>query len=32
VAKGTVADIGIHRDNPNNPNSHILLTTRSKPA
>jgi Ti-type conjugative transfer relaxase TraA len=28
VAKGMVADIGIHRDNPNNPHSHILLTTR----
>jgi ATP-dependent exoDNAse (exonuclease V) alpha subunit len=28
VAKGMVADVGIHRDNPNNPHSHILLTTR----
>jgi Ti-type conjugative transfer relaxase TraA len=28
VDKGMVADIGIHRDNPNNPHSHILLTTR----
>jgi ATP-dependent exoDNAse (exonuclease V) alpha subunit len=28
VTKGMVADIGIHRDNPNNPHSHILLTTR----
>jgi Ti-type conjugative transfer relaxase TraA len=28
VARGMVADIGIHRDNPNNPRSHILLTTR----
>jgi Ti-type conjugative transfer relaxase TraA len=28
VAKGMVADIGIHRDNPQNPHSHILLTTR----
>jgi Ti-type conjugative transfer relaxase TraA len=28
VARGMVADIGIHRDNPNNPHSHILLTTR----
>jgi Ti-type conjugative transfer relaxase TraA len=28
IAKGMVADIGIHRDNPNNPHSHILLTTR----
>jgi Ti-type conjugative transfer relaxase TraA len=28
IAKGMVADIGVHRDNPNNPHSHILLTTR----
>ena len=28
VAKGMVADIGIHRDNPQNPHSHILLSTR----
>ena len=28
VSKGMVADIGIHRDNPGNPHSHILLTTR----
>jgi Ti-type conjugative transfer relaxase TraA len=28
VARGMVADIGIHRDNPENPHSHILLTTR----
>jgi Ti-type conjugative transfer relaxase TraA len=28
VARGMVADIGIHRDNPQNPHSHILLTTR----
>ena len=28
VAKGMIADIGIHRDNPQNPHSHILLTTR----
>jgi Ti-type conjugative transfer relaxase TraA len=28
LARGMVADIGIHRDNPNNPHSHILLTTR----
>jgi ATP-dependent exoDNAse (exonuclease V) alpha subunit len=28
VTKGMVADIGVHRDNPNNPHSHILLTTR----
>ena len=28
VSKGMVADIGVHRDNPANPHSHILLTTR----
>jgi Ti-type conjugative transfer relaxase TraA len=28
LTKGMIADIGIHRDNPNNPHSHILLTTR----
>jgi ATP-dependent exoDNAse (exonuclease V) alpha subunit len=28
VAKGMVADFNIHRDNPQNPHSHILLTTR----
>jgi Ti-type conjugative transfer relaxase TraA len=28
VRKGMVADLGIHRDNPANPHSHILLTTR----
>jgi Ti-type conjugative transfer relaxase TraA len=28
VDKGMIADIGIHRDNPHNPHSHILLTTR----
>ena len=28
VARGMVADVGIHRDNPHNPHSHILLTTR----
>jgi Ti-type conjugative transfer relaxase TraA len=28
VAKGMIADIGVHRDNPHNPHSHILLTTR----
>jgi len=28
LARGMVADIGIHRDNPGNPHSHILLTTR----
>ena len=32
VTKGMVADIGIHRDNPNNPHSHILLTTRDLTA
>jgi Ti-type conjugative transfer relaxase TraA len=29
VAKGMVADLGIHRDNPHNPHAHILLTTRN---
>jgi Ti-type conjugative transfer relaxase TraA len=29
VAKGMVADIGVHLDNPQNPHSHILLTTRT---
>ncbi len=28
VAKGMIADLGIHRDNPHNPHAHILLTTR----
>jgi Ti-type conjugative transfer relaxase TraA len=28
VAKGMVADFGIHLDNPHNPHAHILLTTR----
>jgi Ti-type conjugative transfer relaxase TraA len=28
VSKGMVADVGIHRDNPHNPHSHVLLTTR----
>jgi Ti-type conjugative transfer relaxase TraA len=28
VAKGMVADLGLHRDNPGNPHAHILLTTR----
>jgi Ti-type conjugative transfer relaxase TraA len=28
VCKGMIADVGIHRDNPHNPHSHILLTTR----
>jgi Ti-type conjugative transfer relaxase TraA len=29
VSKGMVADIAIHRDNPDNPHAHILLTTRT---
>lgn len=28
VSRGMVADLGIHRDNPNNPHAHIFLTTR----
>jgi len=28
VAKGMVADVAIHNDNPQNPHAHILLTTR----
>lgn len=28
VNHGMVADIAIHRDNPNNPHAHIMLTTR----
>jgi Ti-type conjugative transfer relaxase TraA len=28
VAKGMVADLGVHLDNPHNPHAHILLTTR----
>lgn len=28
VAKGMIADINIHEDNPENPHAHILLTTR----
>ena len=28
VAKGMVADCAIHRDNPNNPHAHVLLTLR----
>ena len=31
-AKGMVADLGIHRDNPHNPHAHILLTTRDLTA
>jgi Ti-type conjugative transfer relaxase TraA len=29
VSKGMVTDIAIHRDNPDNPHAHILLTTRT---
>jgi Ti-type conjugative transfer relaxase TraA len=32
VAKGMVADIGMHLDNPHNPHAHILLTTRDLTA
>jgi Ti-type conjugative transfer relaxase TraA len=28
ISRGMVADFNVHRDNPNNPHSHILLTTR----
>lgn len=28
VSKGMVADFAIHRDNPENPHAHVLLTTR----
>lgn len=28
VNKGMVADIAIHRDDPNNPHAHVMLTTR----
>lgn len=28
VDKGMIADINIHRDDPNNPHAHIMLTTR----
>jgi hypothetical protein len=28
VAKGMVADVGMHLDNPHDPHAHILLTTR----
>ena len=28
VARGMVADVAIHLDNPDNPHAHILLTTR----
>lgn len=29
VSKGMVADFAIHRDNPENPHAHLMLTTRS---
>ena len=29
VSKGMVADCAIHRDNPNNPHAHVLLTMRA---
>ena len=29
VSKGMIADCAIHRDNPNNPHAHILLTLRT---
>ena len=28
VSEGMVADIALHRDNPENPHAHVLLTTR----
>lgn len=28
VDKGMVADLAIHRDDPNNPHAHVMLTTR----
>ena len=28
VAKGMIADFAIHRDNPDNPHAHVLLTMR----
>lgn len=28
VTKGMIADCAIHRDNPNNPHAHVLLTLR----
>lgn len=28
VNRGMIADIAIHRDDPNNPHAHIMLTTR----
>lgn len=32
VSNGMVADIALHRDNPENPHAHILLTTRGLAA
>jgi Ti-type conjugative transfer relaxase TraA len=29
VAKGMIADLAIHRDDPDNPHAHVLLTMRS---
>jgi Ti-type conjugative transfer relaxase TraA len=29
VAKGMVADFAVHRDNPDNPHAHVMLTTRA---
>ena len=29
VSKGMIADMAIHRDDPNNPHAHVLLTLRS---
>jgi len=28
VDKGMIADVSIHRDDPNNPHAHVMLTTR----
>ncbi|MGH8226502.1 MAG: Ti-type conjugative transfer relaxase TraA [Steroidobacteraceae bacterium] len=32
VSQGMVADLAIHRDNPENPHAHVLLTTRTLTA
>lgn len=29
VSHGMIADVAIHRDNPENPHAHVLLTTRT---
>lgn len=29
VDKGMIADLAIHRDDPNNPHAHVMLTTRT---